>query len=45
MIDLEAFLHNPVMEVLQVARIGATILTCDEHFERIGRVGSIVVPA
>ena len=76
--ELEAFLANPVVEVLQVdsetsrryaeivaelrragtplptndiwiaasaARVGATVLTCDEHFERIGRVGSIVVPA
>ncbi len=74
--ELEAFLANPVVEVLQVdsetsrryadivtelrkagtplptndiwiaasaARIGATVLTCDEHFERIGRVGSVVV--
>ena len=74
--ELEAFLDNPVVEVLPVdsetsrryaeivvelrkagmplptndiwiaasaARIGATVLTCDEHFERIGRVGAVVV--
>jgi tRNA(fMet)-specific endonuclease VapC len=74
--ELEAFLDNPVVEVLRVdsetsrqyaeivaelrragtplptndiwiaasaARNGTTVLTCDEHFERIARVGSIVV--
>jgi tRNA(fMet)-specific endonuclease VapC len=74
--ELEAFLDNPVVEVLQVdaetsrhyaeivtelraagtplptndiwiaataARNGATVLTCDDHFERIARVGSIVI--
>jgi predicted nucleic acid-binding protein len=24
------------------ARSGTTVLTCDNHFERIGRIGSIV---
>jgi tRNA(fMet)-specific endonuclease VapC len=74
--ELEAFLDNPAVEVLQVdvetsrhyaeivaelrkagtplptsdiwiaaaaARNGATVLTCDDHFERIARVGSIVI--
>ena len=76
--ELEAFLDNPAVEVLQVdhetsrhyaeivaelrragtplptndiwiaaaaARNGAAVLTCDDHFERIARVGSIVVQA
>jgi tRNA(fMet)-specific endonuclease VapC len=76
--ELEAFLSNPAVEVLQVdsetsrhyaeivaelrkaetplptndiwiaasaARSGATVLTCDDHFERIARVGSVVVNA
>jgi tRNA(fMet)-specific endonuclease VapC len=74
--ELEAFLDNPVVEVLSVdsetsrhyaeivaelrkagtpvptndiwiaavaARSGTTVLTCDDHFERIGRVGSIII--
>lgn len=74
--DLDAFLANPVVQVLPVdsetsrqyaeivaelrrtgtpvptndiwiaavaARNGATVLTCDDHFERIGRVGSVVI--
>jgi tRNA(fMet)-specific endonuclease VapC len=74
--ELDAFLDNPVVEVLPVdaetsrhyaeivaelrkagtpvptndiwiaaiaARNGATVLTCDDHFGHIGRVGSIVV--
>jgi predicted nucleic acid-binding protein len=74
--ELETFLSNPAVEVLQVdsetsrhyaeivaelrragtplptndiwiaasaARSGTTVLTCDEHFERIARVGSIVI--
>ncbi|HEY7891807.1 MAG TPA: type II toxin-antitoxin system VapC family toxin [Solirubrobacteraceae bacterium] len=74
--ELEAFLENPAVEVLQVdretsrhyaeivaelrkagtplptndiwiaataARNGITVLTCDEHFDRIVRVGSIIV--
>jgi predicted nucleic acid-binding protein len=76
--ELEAFLDNPVVEVLRVdsetsrhyaeivaelrkagtplptndiwiaasaARNGTTVLTCDDHFERIGRVGSVVIGA
>lgn len=74
--ELDAFLDNPAVEVLQVdpetsrhyaeivadlrragtplptndiwiaavaSRNGATVLTCDDHFERIGRVGSVVI--
>jgi tRNA(fMet)-specific endonuclease VapC len=74
--DLEAFLQNPSVQVLQVdaeagrvyaeilvdlrkagtpvptndiwiaavaARNGAAVLTCDQHFERIARVGAVVV--
>lgn len=74
--ELDAFLANPVVEVLNVdaetsrhyaemiidlrkagtpvptndvwiaataARHGASVLTCDEHFQRIGRVGAVVV--
>jgi predicted nucleic acid-binding protein len=74
--ELDAFLDNPVVEVLTVdaetsrhyaeivaelrragtpvptndiwiaataARNGTSVLTCDEHFERITRVGSIIV--
>lgn len=77
-IELDAFLDNPVVEVLPVdfetsrlyaeivvelrragtpiptndvwiaataARNGTTVLTCDEHFERIGRIGVLVVGA
>jgi predicted nucleic acid-binding protein len=74
--ELDAFLENPAVEVMQVdpetsrhyaeivaelrragtplptndiwiaataARNGTTVLTCDDHFERIARVGSIVI--
>jgi tRNA(fMet)-specific endonuclease VapC len=74
--ELEAFLDNPAVEVLQVdsetsrhyagivaelrkagtplptndiwiaaaaARYATTVLTCDDHFERVARVGSIVI--
>lgn len=74
--DLDAFLDNPVVEILPIdagtsrhyaeivaelrragtpvptndiwiaaaaARNGTSVLTCDSHFERIGRVGSIVI--
>jgi predicted nucleic acid-binding protein len=74
--ELEEFLANPVVEVLQVdaqaslhyaeivadlrragtplptndiwvaataARHGAAVLTCDEHFERIARVGTVLL--
>jgi tRNA(fMet)-specific endonuclease VapC len=76
--ELEAFLDNPAVEVLQVdletsrhyaeivvelrkagtplptndiwiaaaaARSGTTVLTCDDHFERVVRVGSVVIPS
>lgn len=76
--ELDAFLDNPVVEVLLVdpetsrhyaeivaelrkagtplptndiwiaasaSRSGTTVLTCDDHFERIGRVGSVVIEA
>lgn len=76
--ELEAFLGNPVVQVLEVdaetsrhyaeivaelhkagtpvptndiwiaataARNGTTVLTCDDHFERIGRVGAVVIRA
>lgn len=75
-VELEAFLDNPVVQVLAVdsetsrhyaeivaelrragtpvptndiwiaataARNGITVLTCDDHFERIGRVGAVVI--
>lgn len=74
--ELETFLGNPAVEVLQVdpetsrqyaeivaelrkagtplptndvwiaasaARSGTTVLTCDEHFARIARIGSVVI--
>lgn len=74
--ELDAFLGNPAVEVLQVdpetsrhyaeivaelrragtplptndiwiaavaSRNGTTVLTCDDHFERIARIGSIVI--
>ena len=74
--ELDAFLDNPAVEVLQVdpetsrhyaeivaelrragtplptndiwiaavaSRNGTTVLTCDDHFERIARIGSIVI--
>lgn len=77
-VELDAFLDNPVVQVLTVdsetsrqyaeivaelrkagtpiptndiwiaatsARNGTTVLTCDDHFERIGRVGSVVIGA
>lgn len=34
---------NDVWIAATAARNGATVLTCDQHFERIGRVGSIVI--
>lgn len=76
--ELDAFLDNPVVEVLPVdsetsrhyaeivaelrragrpvpinaiwiaataARNGTTVLSCDDHFEQIGRVGSVVIGA
>jgi tRNA(fMet)-specific endonuclease VapC len=77
-VELDAFLDNPVVQVLTVdsetsrqyaeivaelrkagtpiptndvwiaataARNGTTVLTCDDRFERIGRVGSVVIGA
>lgn len=74
--ELDAFLDNPAVEVLQVdpetsrhyaeivaelrragtplptndiwiaavaSRNGVTVLTCDDHFERIARIGSIII--
>lgn len=74
--ELDAFLDNPAVEVLQVdpetsrhyaeivaelrregtplptndiwiaavaSRNGAAVLTCDDHFEHIARIGSIVI--
>jgi tRNA(fMet)-specific endonuclease VapC len=34
---------NDIWIAAIAARNGATVLTCDDHFERIARVGSIVV--
>ena len=34
---------NDIWIAATAARNGATVLTCDDHFERIGRVGSIVI--
>jgi tRNA(fMet)-specific endonuclease VapC len=34
---------NDVWIAATAARHGASVLTCDEHFQRIGRVGSVVV--
>jgi tRNA(fMet)-specific endonuclease VapC len=77
-LELDAFLDNPVVQVLTVdsetsrhyaeivadlrkagtpiptndiwiaataARNGATVLTCDGHFEHVRRVGSVIVEA
>jgi tRNA(fMet)-specific endonuclease VapC len=34
---------NDIWIAATAARNGATVLTCDDHFERIARVGSIVL--
>lgn len=34
---------NDIWIAATAARRGAAVLTCDEHFERIGRVGTLVV--
>jgi tRNA(fMet)-specific endonuclease VapC len=34
---------NDVWIAATAARNGASVLTCDEHFQRIGRVGSVIV--
>jgi tRNA(fMet)-specific endonuclease VapC len=36
---------NDIWIAATAARNGSTVLTCDDHFERIGRVGSVVVEA
>lgn len=36
---------NDIWIAATAARNGATVLTCDDHFERIGRVGSVVIAA
>jgi tRNA(fMet)-specific endonuclease VapC len=36
---------NDVWIAATAARNGTTVLTCDDHFERIARVGSVVIPA
>lgn len=34
---------NDIWIAASAARSGTTVLTCDEHFERIARVGSVVI--
>ena len=34
---------NDIWIAATAARNGAIVLTCDDHFERIGRVGSVVI--
>jgi tRNA(fMet)-specific endonuclease VapC len=34
---------NDIWIAATAARSGTTVLTCDDHFERIGRAGSIVI--
>ena len=34
---------NDIWIAAIAARSGTTVLTCDDHFERIGRVGSIII--
>ena len=36
---------NDIWIAATAARNGTTVLTCDDHFERIARVGSLVVEA
>jgi predicted nucleic acid-binding protein len=36
---------NDVWIAATAARHGASVLTCDEHFQRIGRVGTVVLVA
>lgn len=36
---------NDVWIAATAARNGTTVLTCDDHFERISRIGSIVIGA
>lgn len=34
---------NDIWIAATAARNGTSVLTCDDHFERIGRVGSVVI--
>ncbi len=34
---------NDIWIAATAARNGSTVLTCDDHFQRIGRVGSVVI--
>lgn len=34
---------NDIWIAATAARNGTTVLTCDDHFQRIGRVGSVVI--
>jgi predicted nucleic acid-binding protein len=36
---------NDIWIAATAARNGTAVLTCDDHFERIGRVGSVVIEA
>jgi tRNA(fMet)-specific endonuclease VapC len=36
---------NDIWIAATAARNGRTVLTCDDHFQRIGRVGSVVIEA
>ena len=36
---------NDIWIAATAARNGTTVLTCDDHFERIARVGSVVIDA
>lgn len=36
---------NDIWIAATAARNGTTVLTCDDHFERIARVGSVVIAA
>ncbi len=36
---------NDIWIAATAARNGTAVLTCDDHFERIGRVGSVVIDA
>lgn len=36
---------NDIWIAATAARNGTTVLTCDDHFERIGRVGAVVIDA
>ncbi len=36
---------NDIWIAATATRNGTTVLTCDDHFERIGRVGSVIIDA